>query len=219
MGSVTGNVPLMPRRLTQLAVERAIEHGWDVMGDAFLLLAMLELEPGQPARRALEAEGMTGERLANEIHAYGDASAEKPRGVTYSPASYIVQGRAQGFAAALGDGAITPEHVLLALLWDPTSMSSYVLWRLDVARDRLLARLRDDGVAVPSAALPPQREIEWGPKVWFDRRHVTIVLDHVRLHLSPETTWGFNYENDRAWVVAEASVDLQALVKDSLTDK
>jgi hypothetical protein len=25
----------MPRRLTQLAVERAIEHGWDVMGDAF----------------------------------------------------------------------------------------------------------------------------------------------------------------------------------------
>jgi hypothetical protein len=98
-------------------------------------------------------------------------------------------------------------------------MSSYVLWRLDVARDRLLARLRDDGVAVPSAALPPQREIEWGPKVWFDRRHVTIVLDHVRLHLSPETIWGFNYENDRAWVVAEASVDLQALVKDALTDK
>jgi hypothetical protein len=32
-------------------------------------------------------------------------------------------------------------------------------------------------------------------------------------------TWGLNYENDRAWVVAEASVDLQALVKDALTDK
>jgi hypothetical protein len=189
------------------------------MGDAFFLLAMLELEPDQPARRALEAEGMTRERVAKEIHAYGDASAGKRRGVVYSPASYTVQGRAQGFAAALGDGAITPEHVLLALLWDPTSMSSYVLWRLDVARDRLLARLRDDGVAVPSAALPRQREIDWGPKVWFDRGDVTIVLDHVRLHLSPETTWGFNYEDDRAWVRAEASVDLQALVNDAPTDK
>ena len=179
MTSVVGDVPRIPHRLSQLAAKRAIEFGREVVGDAFFLLAMLELELEQPARRALEAEGITSERLAEEIRTYGDASAESPRGVTYSPASYTLQGRAQGFAAALGDGAITPEHVLLALLWDPTSMSSYILWRLDIARDRLLARLRDDGVAVPSAPIPAQREIDWGPKVWFDRGDVTTVLDHV----------------------------------------
>ena len=54
---------------------------------------------------------------------------------------------------------------------------------------------------------------------WFDRGDVTTVLDHVRLHLSPETTWGFNYQDDRAWVAAEASVDLHALVTDALAEK
>lgn len=36
------------------------------------------------------------------------------RGFTHAPA-YGMHGRADAFAAALGDGAITPEHVLLAL--------------------------------------------------------------------------------------------------------
>jgi hypothetical protein len=72
-------------------------------------------------------------------------------------------------------------------------------------------------VAVPSAPLPPQREIDWGPKVWFDRGAVKTV--HVRLHLSPETKWGFNYQDDRAWVAAEARVEVQALVTDALAKK
>jgi hypothetical protein len=37
----------------------------------------------------------------------------------FSPACYLVLGRAQGFAAALGDGPMTVEHLLLALVWDP----------------------------------------------------------------------------------------------------
>jgi hypothetical protein len=111
---------------------------------------------------------------------------------------------------------MTAEHVLMALLWDPCSTSSQILWRLGVDRARVLGRLRDLGVAVPSAALPPQEEIEWGEPVWFDRAEVDRVLDHVRLHLSPDIKWGFNYENDRARVRAEASVELQALVEGAL---
>ena len=170
-------------------------------------------------RVAREAEGVTRERLFDRIRASGDEPAEKPRGVTYSPATYTIEGRAEGFAAVLGDGPITPEHVLLALLWDPVSMSSHSLWKLGVARERVLDRLREAGVRVPSAPLPPQREIDWGERVWFDRDKVTVVLDQVRLHLSPETSWGFNYEDDRAWVRAESSVDLQALVDRALTAK
>ncbi|MDQ6806089.1 MAG: Clp protease N-terminal domain-containing protein [Actinomycetota bacterium] len=187
------------------------------MGDELFLLAMLELDAGQPARQGLELEDLTANRLLEEIRARSDGSAERPDGLTFSPACYTVQGRAQGFAAALGDGAMTPEHVLLALLWDPQSTSSQLLWRLGVERIRVLDHLRDLGVAVPSAVLPPQREIEWGEQVWFDRDEVRRVLDHVRLHLSPDTRWGFNYGDDRAWVRAEASVDLTALVDGALT--
>ncbi len=113
---------------------------------------------------------------------------------------------------------MTAEHVLLALLWDPHSMSSRLLWRLGVQRGRVVERLRGLGVAVPSAPLPPQHEIEWGEPVWFDRDKVTSVLDHVRLHLPPDTKWGFNYEDDRAWVRAEASVELQTLVDGAIAD-
>ncbi len=138
-----------------------------VLGDEFFLLGELELDAEQPARRALELEGLTAELVLEKIRARGDEAADQPDGLTYSPACYLLLGRAQGFAAALGEGPMTPEHVLLALLWDPVSTSSQLLWRLGVDRGRVLGRLGDLGVAVPSAALPAQREIEWGETVWL----------------------------------------------------
>jgi hypothetical protein len=189
------------------------------MGDEFFLLGVLDLDAERPARRALESEGLNAVRLLEAIRASGDDSVAEPGWLTYSPACYLLFGRAQGFAAALGEGPMTPEHVLLALLWDPQSTSSRLLWRLGVQRGRVLERLRDLGVAVPSAPLPPQHEIEWGEPVWFDRDKVTSVLDHVRLHLPPDTKWGFNYKDDRAWVRAEASVELQTLVDGAIANK
>jgi hypothetical protein len=188
------------------------------MGDEFFLVGVLELDVQQPARRALESGGLTAKRILEEIRAPSDELANETGWLTYSPACYLLFGRAQGFAAVLGDGPMTAEHLLLALLWDPQSRSSQLLWRLGIDRGGVLARLGDLGLAIPSATLPPQREIEWGERVWFDRDKVNGVLDHVRLHLSRETNWGFNYEDDRAWVHAEASVELQALVDAALAD-
>ncbi|HWF49421.1 MAG TPA: Clp protease N-terminal domain-containing protein [Solirubrobacteraceae bacterium] len=219
MPSVIGDLPFFPRRLLNVATEHAIGLRRAVIGDELFLLGILELDGEQPARRALESDGLTSERLLPEIRTAGDAAANQEAGgggLTFSPASYMLLGRCQGFAAALGEGPITHEHVLMALLWDPQSTSSQVLWRLGHDRGRVLDRLRDQGVAVPSSALPPQREIERGERVWFGRDQVRRVLDHVRLHLSPETTWGFNYEDDRAWVWTEAHVDIQSLVDDAL---
>lgn len=218
MRSITGRSGYLPLAVSQRAGQHAIDLGRLVMGDAFLLLALLELDAAPPARRALEAEGVTRDRVLEWIRVSGDASDDQPRGVTYSPATYTVQGRAEAFAAALGDGEITPEHVLLALLWDPVSGSSQALWKLGASRERVLDHLRDDGVALPQASLPAQREIDWGQRVWFDREKARTVLERVQLHVSPETTWGFNYEDDRAWVIAESCVDLQALVDSALAE-
>jgi hypothetical protein len=66
-----------------------------------------------------------------------------------SPAFNAMLGRAQAFAATLGDGTITHEHVLLALIWDPTDQASQRIWRLGVSRERLVERLAEEGEDEP----------------------------------------------------------------------
>lgn len=184
----------------------------EVAGDDLFLLALAGLDPARPARRALDAEGVTAERLRPRIVATGDEAAASPAGLTYSPAYYSMYGRAEAFAATLGDGTISPEHVLLALLWNPDSHSSQALWHFGVPRESVVGRLAGLGVAVPTAPLPTQREVDVGQRAWIDRDQLRAVIDHLRLHVPPGTHWAFNYEGDRAWVSAEAGVDLAAIV-------
>jgi hypothetical protein len=93
-----------------------------------------------------------------------------------------------------------------------------LLWRLGVRREHLVERLRNTGAAVPRAHIPEQREIDVGDRVWFDRTQTERVLDHLARHARPGAHWGFNYEGDRAWVIAESTLDMQALVDEALNE-
>jgi len=211
-----GERPLLPRDVLDGVMSTARRLGRQVASDDLFLLAIAELPEGSVARQALESEGVDAERLLAEIRTGGDGPSQTEDGLTYAPAFYSMQGRAEAFAAALGDGEVAPEHVLVAVLWDPMSASSHLLWRLGASRERIVGRLRDLGGSVPRAPLPAQREIEVGERVWFDRKDVRSVLDYLRQQIPPGTVWGFNYEADRAWVHAEASVDVRALVGEAL---
>jgi Clp amino terminal domain, pathogenicity island component len=213
--SVSGEKPQLPRTVLERVVAHARQLGRDVASDDLFLLALTELDETLPARQALALENVDAARLLAEIRTSADRPGSE-RGLTFSPASYAMHGRAEGFAASLGDGKIAPEHVLLAVIWDPTSRSSHMLWRLGVSRERIIERLRELGAQVPEAPLLPQREIEWGERVWFGRGDVRRVLDQLRLHIPPGTEWGFNYEGDRAWAHAEAHIDVEALVNAAL---
>jgi len=206
----------LPAAIERGVFHLAVELGRQVASDDLFLLALTRLGPDSPARQALDAAGVTAGVLLANIRAGGDGVPASGDGLTYSPAYYGMRGRAEAFAAALGDGAITAEHVLLALLWDGDSHSSQLLWRLGASRERIVDELRAGGVSVPDAPLPRQREVEFGEDVWFDRDQVQTVIDHLRLRLPPTTYWGFNYEGDRAYVSSEASVDLEALVAEAL---
>jgi catechol 2,3-dioxygenase-like lactoylglutathione lyase family enzyme len=214
--TVLGDYRGLPPAVEKIVIDVAAELGRQVAGDDLFLLALARLGPASPACQALEAAGVSADVVLAHIRTAGDGVPPGPHGLMYSPAYYGMRGRAEAFAAALGDGAIAPEHVLLALLWDGDSHSSQLLWRLGVPRERLVEELRARGVGVPAAPLPSQREVEFGEEVWFDRDQVQTVIDHLRLHLSPDTHWGFNYEGDRAYVSSEASVDLEALVAEAL---
>ncbi len=104
----------------------------------------------------------------------------------------------------------------MALIWDPSSLSSQLLWRLGVSREDIIDGLRSRGVAVPRTSIPPQVEVEIGERMWIDREEAQRVIAELPKRLSAEAHFGFNYEDDRAWVIAEASVDLRSLVDDVL---
>jgi Clp amino terminal domain, pathogenicity island component len=180
MASIWGGCPQLPGCILELDAAYAGDLGRTVASDDLFLVAIAELDETQPARQALAAEGIDAERLLAYVRVGGDGPLDPGAGLTYAPAYYAMEGRAQGFAAALGDGRITCEHVLLALLWDPGSTSSYLVWRLGSGRQRIVEGLRDLGVPTPRSPLPGQREVEWGDQVWFHRADVRRVVDYLR---------------------------------------
>ena len=206
----------LPGPVLKAVTELGIELHRQVLGDDLFLVALARLGPESPARQVLEAEGVTADVLAANIRTGGDGGPSSKQGMTYSPAYYAMHGRADAFAATLGDGTITPEHVLLAIVWDGSSAASQLLWRLGASREHIVDGLRARGVPVPPAPVPPQREMDLGEPVWFDRDQVQAVIDELRATVAPGTHWGFNYEGDRAWAIAESSVDLAALVAGAL---
>ena len=214
--SIAGHAPQLPKEIHRLVFSIAERLGRNVAGDDLFLVAILELPPGSPAKAALEAEGVDAAKALQEVRTTGDLDSDSFEGLVFPPAFNAVLGRAQAFAATLGDGTITPEHVLLALLWDPSNLASQLVWRLGVPRERVVARLAALGVSVPTTPMPSQREIEVGERVWFDREHVSDVVHFIGTRIAPGTDWGFNYEGDRAWAMAEAHVDLEALVAEAL---
>jgi hypothetical protein len=220
--SAGGERQTIPRNLLLAALQHASRLGRKVLTDDLLLLAIAELPDGSPARRALEAESVDFSRIRSVISERQSGASEiegatKGGRIHLPPAYNGIEGRAQAFAAALGeDGTITPEFVLLALLWDPMSQSSQALWKLGTGREGIVQNLRKSGVPTPLTPIPAQREIEWGERVWIDREDIPKVLTYVSRHVNPEFVWGFNYEGEQAWVNAEASVDLEAIVRKAL---
>ena len=211
-----GRSSQLPAELFRAVVAAAHDLGRDVAGDDLFFLGLFDLPEGTAARAALETQGLSRERVAESIRTAGDHASDEPGGIRFPPSLNEVHGRADGFAAALGDGGITPEHVLLSLIWNPTSQTSQLLWRFGVQREWILDSLRDSGVPIPLVAIPEQREVDVGERVWFDRDHLSRVIDLVREHVAPGTAWGFNYEDGRVWVRAEISVDVQAVVDEAV---
>jgi catechol 2,3-dioxygenase-like lactoylglutathione lyase family enzyme len=206
----------LPAAVQERATDIGVELHRHVLGDDLFLLALTQLPAGTPAREVLEAEGVTADIVLARIRTRGDGGRSAKFGMTYAPACYLMHGRADAFAAALGDGTITPEHVLLAMIWDGGGTASQMLWHLGARREALVEGLRARGVPVPATPVPAQREVDLGERVWFDRDQVQTVIDKLRATVPPGTQWGFNYDGDRAFAFTESSVDLAALVAEAL---
>jgi hypothetical protein len=175
------------------------------------------------AGEALRACGATHERLDDayqRMRARWEAEFPPKRrdGPQLNPASYVLSGRMEGFAAAAGSTTVDLEHGLLALLWHPDSASSGVLLEVGTSRSDVYGELRGLGVSAPELEPPPDDDRPRGERISIPYGRLSQVLREVPGRLPEGSYFAFNFNNERtdAWVQAGADVDLQAIVDEVL---
>lgn len=210
--TVYGSVPAEPEGLITTARELAKVFGRDAASDDILLLALTTWE--SPARDALANNGVTAETLRSVLHTGSSATTEALP--YFSPGAMRARGWASGFAAAKGRPASSAEDLLLALLWDPMSNSSQVLWHSGIGREGIVSALADAGVEVPTSPIPAQQSVPMGPE------EVPVPLNQLRRaqqvlesRLEPGK-WRVRYSADMAYIVADSQVDLRSILADFL---
>lgn len=191
---------------------RRLGHHW--VGVEHMLLALVRPDGDSVAARALRESGETHERLEAQIVDF--VARCKPRvrlrpeaAPRHNPRAYQVMGRAEGFAAGLGSAEVSPEHVLLAILWETT----HPLGAPPGRRAAVLERLGELGGPMPATPLPPDDLTVRGDDVAVPLDRLVEVVRALRAALPDGARFGFNHDGEgEAWVVAEAGVDLEPVV-------
>src|SRR5258708_26819789 len=133
--------------------------------------------------------------------------------ITFPPLMYRLQGRTEAFAVALGDGRATPEHALLAMMWD-THAQIGLIDGADI-RPAILERLAAAGHPVPRST-PPPLAAEWTQRVVLNDAHdADLVVTH--LNSLKLRGWGWNVnEPGTRWFVAPQHIDLLAIIEQAI---
>ena len=142
----------------QRAMGEAIRLGHRSAGTPHIVLALLDEHRPSVAREVLLENGLDRERVeasAARQHTGPQGEGTPRGGVTSAPLWHETAGRTEGFAATLGQGADDPEHVLLALLWQPRHRwFADLLTAAGTSRETIAAGLATRGVPLPRR--PPQ---------------------------------------------------------------
>ena len=140
------------------ALREATRLGHCSVGPAHIVLALLDGSRPSVAREVLEASRIDRERMEASVSRqfrHLDDDGVPPAGATAGPLWHETAGRAQGLAAALGEGADDPELVLLALLWQPHDRwFADALSAAQTSRELIVTALVARGVPVPPSPLP-----------------------------------------------------------------
>jgi hypothetical protein len=206
-------------KLIGQAFREAEALGYGVVGPEEFILAILA-GANSPARTTLEYFGITHDALAGAVST-ALAEADPPLdprdrdASTTNPAAHELMGRAEGIAVGFGAPAVTPEHVLIAFVWDDSGALG--AW-FEVPRESVLEQLAQLGVRVPDGPLPPPPPPS-GPRIFIPYDESDAIIGELLTRLPADSRFGCNHdEKSRAWVVARAEVDLAAYVAEVLDD-
>lgn len=211
--------------LLAAAEHQALRLGHHFIGEDHLVLALLEGDPDDLARRALEACGINHGDWAGHFRAKCEGGYPPPApnpDITEArpnPVARQLLARAEGLAVAMAEPLPRSQHGLLALLWSPRGVAAASLKTHETNPAAVLAALRAVGAPVPSPQLPePERLPLLGPRVFFPREHLNRVLAQLNDEVSPGS-YGWNVHGERGWASATADVDLEAIIDLALADR
>jgi hypothetical protein len=183
-------------------------HTW--IGVDHFVLALLRPADQSIAAQALRSCALTHGAYAAEL---SGVPASKGNGRSLNPAATRMLGRAEGLAAGLGALRPEPDHLLLAILWDPDFDASARLRELGVTRHEVLRRLREAGASLPAVDPPAQRETQWGERVLVPIGQLPALTAELVHLLPPGASFGFNHDGkETGWLIASNGVDLPTYV-------
>jgi ATP-dependent Clp protease ATP-binding subunit ClpA len=199
----------------------ALNH--DYLGAEHLLLALAESGEASIAARSLHLLGFDVGTARSDLAAIARLPPQRkpalpPEGVFYTPALHRLGGRAEGLKLAQGAAEVTPEHLLLAMIWQGHGLCLSLLHNQGVSTRDVHQRLRDLGVEVTSEEPPEYVPTKWGERIAVGLDDIRAVVRALTKAL-PVGTFGFNYEGDHAYVVASEGVDIQGRVDEVVTSK
>ena len=201
------------------ALREASRLGHRSAGPAHIVLALLDEHRPSIAQEVLQANGIDRARIEAAVdrqYRQGMDEHTPPRGATAEPLWHETAGRAQGFSATFGAGADDPEHVLLALLWQPHhTWFADLLSSVGTSRDVIVAALAARGVPVPQSP-PPELPPPTTQAAAFPSSRVNDVNWALR-ESDPNLHWGIGSDPDDkelSVVLAAANVDLAAVLDD-----
>jgi hypothetical protein len=131
-----------------------------------------------------------------------------------NPAAHELLGRSEGLAMGMGAGEVGSHHVLLAYLWDPGASSDLELFgegtRFEVLRELAALAVVMPTTPFPRVAGPRPRE-----RVFVPQASLMRIVDELMVRLPKGSDLGFNEDDQgRAWVTANASINLESYVRD-----
>ena len=203
--------------LLEAAERQALALSHPFVGVDHLLLALLNGEPDDLARRALHACGVTYEHFQRrflEVNATSMPPCPVVPGVADAAPNARARemlARAEGLSAAAGDGPVRSEHALVAFLYDPDDAAFRLKWMANTTAADVATALHHMGGRMPTSPLPTPDRTIWGADVFVPRDRLMEVV--ARLHEEiPSGQYGFNHYGEKAWVSAVAHIDLASIV-------
>ncbi len=203
---------LLPSTHLMAALDEAQRRGHAVAHSIHVLLALIDASRPSIAGDALRSAGVDATTIGTLAGCiYTTETAGQPTATAAGADWHAISGRAEAFAAALGDGRVTAEHVLLGLVWPPDTLVAHALVACGTDRETILAGLRERGLVVPTAALPPLPAPMTQAAV-FPLAHLQAVT-RAMWERAPDLRWGIgNSHPDGVTVIAGEGTDLASIL-------
>ena len=207
--------PMHPNLLLAPAEREAVAMGYPFIGAEHVVLALLADQPDDLAGRALRACGLEHDSVASKVlesWAGGLPPCPPQAGVTSAqpnPHCRQLLGRAEGLAG--GTVALRSHHGLIAYLWCDEGLSAFELESWGTTGPAIVEALDNLGVHMPTVPFREPDRTPWGEPVFVPLDRYGDVVRALSEHLD-SGTWGCNSHDDRAWVHAQAHIDVQAVV-------